>query len=104
MTDTDNDTPVEIQRRRLRFRSWHRGTRESDLLLGGFADQHLGSFDQAALDLYAALLEENDPDLWDWIVRGLPMPAAHDNAVVALLRQHVDSKAAAAASAAGDAS
>src|SRR5262249_44744828 len=36
--------PLEIQRRRLRFRSWHRGTREADLILGRFADTHLAGF------------------------------------------------------------
>ncbi len=51
-----SDDPREIQRRRLRFRSWHRGTREADLMLGRFADAHLAAFTTDQLDRYAALL------------------------------------------------
>ncbi|HEX6101764.1 MAG TPA: succinate dehydrogenase assembly factor 2, partial [Alphaproteobacteria bacterium] len=39
----------EIRRKRLRFRAWHRGTRETDLLFGGFADAHLAALDEAQL-------------------------------------------------------
>ena len=62
MTDS-----LVIDRKRLKFRSWHRGTREMDLLLGRFADQRLDAFDQAALQAYAALLEQPDPDIYDWV-------------------------------------
>ena len=44
----------EIRRKRLSFRSWHRGTRESDLILGRFADAHLATFDDGQLDRYEA--------------------------------------------------
>lgn len=54
--------------RRLTMRSWRRGMRETDLLLGGFADAHLATLGAADLDLYEALLEENDQDLYGWIV------------------------------------
>ena len=46
--------------------SWHRGTRESDLILGRFAEAHLAGFDAAQLDRYEALLECADADLFDW--------------------------------------
>ncbi len=58
---------LEIARKRLKFRSWHRGTREIDLLLGRFADQRLNAFDAEAVGAYAALLEESDPDIYDWV-------------------------------------
>ena len=53
-------------RRKLSFRSWHRGTREMDLLMGNFADYILPDLDETGLDAYARLLEENDPDLYDY--------------------------------------
>jgi antitoxin CptB len=59
--------PLDIERKRLKFRSWHRGTREMDLLLGRFADARLGVFDHDALRAYAALLEQPDPDIYDWV-------------------------------------
>lgn len=54
--------------RRLTMRSWRRGMRETDLLLGPFADAGLAGMVAADLDLYEALLEENDQDLYGWIV------------------------------------
>lgn len=57
---------TEAFRRKLSFRSWHRGTREMDILMGLFADQTLPTLDAAGLDAYARLLEENDPDLYDF--------------------------------------
>jgi antitoxin CptB len=80
--------PDEVLRRRLRFRSWHRGTREADLLLGRFADAHLPHFDAAALQAYAALLEENDPDIYDWLIGRLPTPSAQDGVVMATLKAY----------------
>ena len=64
MTSPDR---LHIERKRLKFRSWHRGTREMDLLLGRFADRHLDAFDGGALRAYAALLERPDPDIYDWV-------------------------------------
>ena len=58
---------LEVRRKRLRYRSWHRGTKEADLLLGGFADRHLGSMDEASLDFFEALLGEPDPSLMTWM-------------------------------------
>jgi antitoxin CptB len=69
--------PVEIRRKRLLFRSWHRGTREADLLLGPFAARHLGEFSPADLDRYEALLSESDTLLYDWLSARTPPPAEH---------------------------
>ncbi len=64
---TDAPDQLNIERKRLKFRSWHRGTREMDLLLGRFADGRLDGFDRRALRAYAALLERSDPDIYDWV-------------------------------------
>jgi antitoxin CptB len=61
-------------RKRLKFRSWHRGTREMDLILGRFADRHLPAMDREQLDGYARLLEESDPDIYDWLIRNAAPP------------------------------
>jgi len=77
---------LEIRRKRLLFRSWHRGTKETDLLLGSFAERHLGELGVAELDAYEALLEEDDARLYDWITGRAPAPAAHDTGVLRRLK------------------
>ena len=76
---------ISINRKRLAFRSWHRGTREIDLLLGRFADAHVPDFDAEQLDMYDRFLNNSDPDIYNWISRAEPVPPAEDNAVVQLL-------------------
>jgi len=66
-------SPTSV-RKRLLFRSWHRGTREADLILGSFAEANLGRFDEGRLDRYEALLECPDADLFDWITGRTPPP------------------------------
>ena len=78
---------VEVRRKRLLYRSWHRGTREADLLIGTFADRNLADFDGEMLDQFARLLAENDPDIYDWMTERTPVPPEHDNPVTVLLRQ-----------------
>ena len=57
----------ETRLRRLRMRSWRRGMKEMDLILGHFADASLASLDTEALDAYEAMLSENDQDLYLWV-------------------------------------
>ena len=59
----DHDTRLK----RLTMRSWRRGTREMDLILGPFADASLAAMEAATLDAYEALLDENDQDLYPWV-------------------------------------
>lgn len=78
---------LDNQRKRLIFRSWHRGTREMDLIMGRFAEQAVPSMTEAELDVYARLLEENDPDIYDWLCGRQAIPESSDSAV---LRQLID--------------
>lgn len=57
----------ETNLKRLRMRSWRRGTKEMDLILGPFADSELTSLSENELRRYDALLDENDQDLYPWI-------------------------------------
>lgn len=75
----------DIRRKRLLYQSGHRGTKESDLLLGAFAAAHLGAFGPAQLDRYEAMLNENDKDLFDWISGRAAPPAEKMSDVLALL-------------------
>jgi antitoxin CptB len=56
----------ETRLRRLRFRAWHRGVREADLMIGGFFDAQWESWDQEETLWVEALLEEQDVDIMAW--------------------------------------
>jgi antitoxin CptB len=76
------------RRGRLRFRSWHRGTKEMDLLMGSFADAHIATFAPEQLDKYEVILELSDPDLYNWITGNEALPPQHDSDVMRLLLAH----------------
>jgi antitoxin CptB len=85
---TDNRmTPAERRRKRLKFRSWHRGTRELDLLLGPFADCHLDGLSDAELAEYEALLILPDPDVYDWILGQAEPPPNVARVVLGLIKK-----------------
>ena len=77
---------LDPRRKRLLFRSWHRGIREMDLVLGGFAEAHIADLSDAELDEYEAWLEVPDQQIFTW-VNGLQLaPAAIDTALFRRLR------------------
>jgi antitoxin CptB len=80
-------TDVETRRKRLLFRSWHRGTKETDLLLGSFAERYLATFSAEQLDRYEALLENDDGLLYDWVAGRVAPPPEHDSDIMRLLLQ-----------------
>jgi len=53
--------------KRLRMRSWHRGIKEMDLILGGFADDEMASLSKEELDEHEMMMSENDHDLYQWV-------------------------------------
>ncbi len=79
-TTTDND--LALRRRRLKFRAWHRGLREVDLLLGRFADIHVDTIDEAGLAGFETLLEVPDRDILGWIVGEIETPPADDTPIL----------------------
>jgi antitoxin CptB len=83
-------SPLDLRRKRLLFRSWHRGTRESDLILGRFADSHLAAFDEDQLDRYEALLDCADADIFDWITGRACPPPDHNHDVTRLLLSFIN--------------
>ncbi len=69
--DTEHLSP---RRKRLLFRAWHRGTKETDLMVGGFVARHIAGFTEAELDEVEAVLELPDVDLADWLSGRRPVP------------------------------
>jgi antitoxin CptB len=78
---TRSSEGLDPRRRRLLFRSWHRGIREMDLIMGRFADAHIGALNDAELDEYERLIEMPDPDLLNWVTGASPPPPSHDTAL-----------------------
>ncbi|SNT68923.1 succinate dehydrogenase assembly factor 2 [Paracoccus seriniphilus] len=69
MDKNDATEPRDIRLRRLTMRSWRRGMKEMDLILGRFADECLADLSEAELASYELLLSENDQDLYLWVTR-----------------------------------
>ncbi|MBV8849525.1 MAG: succinate dehydrogenase assembly factor 2 [Methylobacteriaceae bacterium] len=67
MTESSPEVDREVRRRRIRFRAWHRGIREMDLLMGGFADAELTRLSDAELDQFEHLLDLPDPQVFAWL-------------------------------------
>jgi antitoxin CptB len=74
----DAGDDIAIRRRRLRYRAWHRGTREMDLMLGPFADAHVEALEGEELDRLEALMDEEDTDLLNWVMNYEPAPTCAD--------------------------
>jgi len=69
----------------IRYRAWHRGFREADLILGPFADRYVESFDGPQLDEFEVILEEPDQYLYAWIIGQDAPPSRLSGDVFSLL-------------------
>lgn len=70
------ETP-ETRLKRLRMRSWRRGMKEMDLILGPFSDSGLKTLSEAEFSVYEAMLEENDQELFLWFSGRNPAPVRY---------------------------
>lgn len=69
------ETPSFEQRlARAKFRSWHRGTREADYMIGGFYDRYHAQWSEAELAWFEALLDADDVDVMAWALGSQPAP------------------------------
>ena len=99
----DTDARLNERLGRICFRAWRRGFREADLVLGPFADQVGPSLSDAELTEFEALLaQDDDHELYAWIIETRPTPAEHETALMAKIRAFMrDHVAAAVANGAG---
>ncbi|MBL8581215.1 MAG: succinate dehydrogenase assembly factor 2 [Rhizobiaceae bacterium] len=74
---------LTLRRRKLRYRSWHRGMRELDLIFGPFADRFGETLTEAEIGQYEALLEIPDTEMLDWMTGRVPLPDALDTPLMA---------------------
>ena len=76
----------EARLKRLRFRAWHRGTKEADLLIGGYFDACSAEWDEAEMTWFEALLEEQDVDIMAWAIGTAPPPPRFEGAAMRRLK------------------
>jgi antitoxin CptB len=77
---------LDARQRRILFRSWHRGMREMDLLLGRFANAEIGTLCDQDLDDYEFLLEAPDRDIFSWLTGEATTPPLYDTPVLRKIR------------------
>jgi antitoxin CptB len=83
MTGTKRSSEgLSARRRKLLFRSWHRGMREIDLILGSFADAEIGGLTEAEIDQYEGLLDIPDTTLLPWLTGESAVPEAEKTAIL----------------------
>jgi antitoxin CptB len=73
---------LDVRRRKLLFRAWRRGVREMDLIVGRFADAHIGALDEPALDDFERLIEVPNASLYAWVTGDQAVPQDYDTAVL----------------------
>ena len=83
MSRTEND--LYERRKRLKFRAWHRGTKEGDLIIGHFVEQNLDRLDHDLCAWFEALLEEQEQEVLEWITGKSPLPEKYDTPLMAEL-------------------
>jgi antitoxin CptB len=82
-----SDTTLRLKR--LKIRSWRRGTREMDMILGPFCNEQAAALDLAQLKLFETLLDENDHDLYLWVSGQTPPPSQYSG-LIETIQAHAD--------------
>ena len=83
------ETPVpsrEIRHARMKFRAWHRGTREADYLIGGYFDAFHLNWGEAECAWFEALIDEEDHDILAWALGGAAVPLRYAGAAMAAMQ------------------
>ena len=76
----------DVRLKKLKYRAEHRGFREADIIIGGFAERHLHEFSEAQLDEFERLIDQPDQDLYAWIIGREPIPEPFAGQMMDLIR------------------
>ena len=77
----------EARRKRLKFRAWHRGTREADYMIGCFFDRFGETWNDAELDWFEALIDEEDVEIMAWALGAEPPPERYAGEMMTRMQQ-----------------
>ena len=78
---------MDEQLRALKWRASHRGTREADMMIGGFFDAHHATWDGAEAAWFGELLAEQDVDIMAWGIGTLPVPERFEGPMMDAFRK-----------------
>lgn len=81
MTERSSDG-LDVRRRKILFRAWRRGVRETDLIVGRFADAYIEAFDDSSLNDFERLIEVPNADLYAWVCGDADIPPTYDTEVL----------------------
>lgn len=85
-TDLNRPLPRELWLKRLTYRSWHRGCKETDLVLGTYCAQNIEQLSEAELQRFEYFLDEDDAEIWAWLTDKTPCPKPEYAPLLAALR------------------
>lgn len=77
----------DLRLRRLRFRAWHRGTREADFVVGGFFDRYGDSWNEDEIVWFEALIDEQDVDILAWAMGTASAPERYEGPMMDTMRK-----------------
>jgi antitoxin CptB len=77
----------ETRLKRLRFRAWHRGTREADFMIGGFFDRYGESWNDEQIGWFEALMDEQDVDIMAWAIGTAQVPERWEGPMIDALKE-----------------
>jgi antitoxin CptB len=83
---TRTSADLDVRRRKVLYRAWHRGIREMDLIMGRFADAEIGTMADEELLEFERLIEVPDRELYLWITGEAATPSNYDTAVFRRLK------------------
>lgn len=81
---------MDTLKKRLYYQSTHRGMKEMDLVLGGFAERHLAHMTHTALQQFEDLLAFSDQELYGWIFEGTPRPEGVPTQLIAMISDYIN--------------
>ena len=76
---------LETYKKKIIFKSSHRGSKEMDILLGNFIKKYIELFNENELGLFNDILECDDDDIYQWIIGKKEIPNQYSNRVFSLL-------------------
>ncbi len=83
---TSIEKQLEHRRKKLKFRAWHRGIKEMDLILGRYADEHLEQMSSIQMDQFSKLLKQADDEMYKWVSGAKDVPEEFDNEIMKTLK------------------
>jgi antitoxin CptB len=72
----------------LLYRSLHRGCKETDILVGKFAQKYLDSFSDEKLILFSGFIQEDDAEIYDWVLNKTPCPKKYQKLILDIRKLH----------------